>query len=84
MNEIEPHTNDWEMIALQLDIDQVHIERIERQERGYIKACFHKVFAKWQKQQKPPFTWAVIIKALKSPSVAQHALANKLEEKYMH
>ena len=84
MNEIEPLTNEWEVIALQLDIDHVYIERIERQERGDIKACFRKVFAKWQKQQKPPFKWEVIINALKSPSVALHALADKLTKKYMH
>ena len=84
MNEIVPNTNDWETIALQLDIDPVQIERIERQERGDIKASFRKVFAKWKKQQKPPFTWVVIINALNCPSVAEYGLAKKLKEKYMH
>ena len=76
-------TNEWQMIALHLDIDQVLIERFDQQARGNIAQCFHKVFSKWQKQQTPPFTWQVIISVLESPSVAEHTLADQLKRKYL-
>ena len=83
MDEVAVKTNDWELIALHLDIDQVIIERIDRQERGDIKRCFYRIFDKWQKQLKPPFRWEEIIAALNSPSVGQHVLAKHLEAKYV-
>ena len=84
MDEVATKTNKWEMIALHLDIDQVFIERIDRQKRGdNIQDCFFEVFAKWKKQLKRPFTWSVIIDALRSPSVGETALANDLENKYL-
>ena len=83
MDEVATKTNKWEMIALHLDIDQVFIERIDRQKRGDIQDCFFEVFAKWKKQLKRPFTWSVIIEALRSPSVGETALANDLEKKYL-
>ena len=83
MDEIQPKTNEWKVIALRLDMDPVYIERIERQERGNIKSCFRKVFTKWKKQRKPPFTWAQIINTLDSPSVGEHALADELKKKYI-
>ena len=83
MDEVATNTNKWEMIALHLDIDQVFIERIDRQQRGDIQNCFYEVFAKWKKQLKRPFTWSVIIDALRSPSVGETALANDLKKKYL-
>ena len=83
MDEVAEKTNKWEMIALHLDIEQVFVERIDRQERGDIQACFHAVFAKWQKQLKPPFTWSVIIDALNCPSVAEVTVADDLRKKYL-
>jgi hypothetical protein len=83
MDEVATKTNNWEMIALHLDIDQVFIERIGHQRSGDIQGSFHDVFAKWQKQLKQPFTWSVIIDALKSPSVDETALADDLKKKYL-
>ena len=83
MDEVATKTNEWEMIALHLDIDQVSIECIDRQECGNIKRCFYKIFEKWQKQQKPPFRWEEVIDALISPSVDEKALAKQLKEKYL-
>ena len=83
MDEVATRTNKWEMIALHLDIDQEFIERIDRQQRGHIQNCFYEVFAKWKKQLKRPFTWSVIIDALRSPSVDEAALADHLRKKYL-
>ena len=83
MDEVATKTNKWEMIALHLDIDQVFIERIGHQQRGDIQDCFFEIFAKWKKQLKRPFTWSVIVDALRSPSVGETALANDLEKKYL-
>ena len=75
---------DWQMIALQLDMDQVCVERFEREEGKGIKECFRNVFTKWKKQLKPPFTWGVIIEALDSSvDEEQHKLADKLRKKYL-
>ena len=81
MDEVATRTNKWEMIALHLDIEQVYIERINHQRRGEIQECFQDIFAKWQKQLRPPFTWSVIIDALNSPSVNETALADNLRKK---
>ena len=83
MDEIATNTNDWETIAFQLEIDPIYVERTERQQRGNIRDCFRDIFAKWQKQLKPPFTWSVIIDALSSPSVGEIALADKLRKEYL-
>ena len=83
MDEVASKTNKWEMIALHLDIDQVYVERIERQRRGDIQDSFRDMFAKWKKQLRPPFTWSVIIDALNSPSVNETALAEYLKKKYL-
>ena len=83
MDEVATKTNEWQRIALHLEIDQVFIERFDRQRHGDIQNCFQDVFAKWQKQLRPPFTWSVIIEALRSPSVGETALANDLEKKYL-
>ena len=75
---------DWQMIALQLDMDQVCVERFEREEGKGIKECFRNVFTKWKKQLKPPFAWGVIIEALDSSvDEEQHKLADKLRKKYL-
>ena len=75
---------DWQMIALQLDMDQVCVERFEREEGNGIKECFRNVFTKWKKQLKPPFTWGVLIEALDSSvDEEQHKLADKLRKKYL-
>ena len=83
MDEVATKTNEWQRIALHLDIDQVFIERFDRQRHGDIQNCFQDVFAKWQKQLRPPFTWSVIIGALSSPSVDETALADHLRKKYL-
>jgi hypothetical protein len=75
---------DWQMIALQLDMDQQCVEQFERNEENDIKECFRKVFIKWKKQLKPPFTWAVIVRALSSSvNEDQHKLADKLKKQYI-
>ena len=84
MNEVATKTTEWQRIALHLDIDQVFIERFDRQRHGDIQNCFQDVFAKWQKQLRPPFTWSVIIDALRSPSVDEAALADHLRKKILH
>lgn len=83
MDEVAEKANEWQMIAVHLDIDTVYIERWEHQERGVIQACFYQVFTKWQKQLKPPFTWTVIVGALESESVGRLTLANDLRKKYL-
>ena len=83
MDEVATKTNEWQRIALHLDIDQVFIERFDRQRRGDIQDCFHDIFAKWQKQLKPPFTWSVLIDALSSSTVGETSLADNLRKKYL-
>ena len=85
MNEVANKTNQWQMIAIQLDFDPVQIERIDLEQHGdnKILLCFQKVFTIWKRQDNPPFTWQEIITALKSDIVKEYKLAKELSSKYL-
>lgn len=80
-NEIVPHTNKWRVIAINLDITNVDIERIAF-ENIHEQDRLIKVFEKWQTQSKHPFTWDTILKVLEEPTVGESRLAQELRKKY--
>lgn len=82
LTEVTQKTNQWQSIALELDIDLVLIERFSRECRENAQDCFLKVFEQWHRQGNPPYSWYTIIKALESETVSERNLAQKLREKY--
>ena len=83
MNEVSTATNQWENIAIQLDIPHTDIERIKLEEPSRIQDCFRKIFTKWESKMTPPFTWPVIIRALESPAVKEFRLARQLKARHL-
>lgn len=75
-------TNEWKLIARQLNIAHVMVERIDIECRGVIQECFVRVFEQWRKQCDPPYKWSTIIDVLEQPSVNEVALAQELRQKY--
>ena len=83
MDEVATQTNEWESIALKLELSQTDIERIKLEEPGRIQNCFRRVFSKWETKGDPPFTWPVIIRALESQSVMEVKLAKELKRRHL-
>ena len=67
----------WDMVALELDIEQQQLNTINHPKPV---RCYNEVFCLWQKKAEPPFTWATIIDALKSPIVGENKLAMEIEK----
>ena len=67
----------WDMVALELGIEQHQLNTINHPNPV---RCYNEVFSLWQNKGKPPFTWATIINALKSPIVEENKLAKDIEE----
>ena len=67
----------WDMVALELGIEQQRLNTINHPKPV---RCYNEVFCLWQNKGKPPFTWATIINALKSPIVEENKLAKDIEE----
>lgn len=80
--EVAMHTNKWEAIAVNLDIDRTEIERIGMECRDDIQGCFRRVFDKWRRSGAPPFAWDTIIRVLKSANVAENFLASNLQDRH--
>lgn len=81
-NEVACHTNEWKAIAINLNIDQVKIDRIALECGGNIQDCLVKVFEQWHRQHDPPYTLSTIVEVLELPMVNEVFLAQSLREKY--
>ena len=67
----------WEVLGLQLNIPTQQLSKI--QESSPI-LCFAEVFDIWERKSDPPFTWATIVEALRSPLVNENTLAKEIED----
>ena len=67
----------WKVLGLQLNIPTHQLRTI--QESSPI-LCFAEVFNIWERKSDPPFTWATIVDALRSPIVAENSLAKEIED----
>ena len=72
--------NEWTLVAAHLGITSDHICSIQSVKQSNPMACYFDVFAAWKNKGSPPYTWATVIKALRSPSVGKDQLAKELEE----
>ena len=75
-------TNKWKNIALQLKLSLIDIERIQIECNNNIEECFIRVFNKWERQRKVPYTWDTIVKVLDSRSVGEMTIAAEIRQKY--
>ena len=73
----------WRVLGIQLNISSHQLHSIERSER-YPDLCFAKVFDIWKRNSYPPFTWATIVEALRSPIVEEYHLAMEIEDWLKH
>ena len=67
----------WILIGLELDLEQHQLNTITHQDA---MLCYSDVFSLWQRKADPPFTWATILDALRSPVVRENALAQEIED----
>ena len=66
----------WDMMGFVLNIDQHQLNTITHQNPV---RCYSTVFSLWEKKADPPFTWATIVDALRSPIVGETKLASDIE-----
>lgn len=71
----------WKNIAIQLELNVADIAHVEEESRKVVD-CLREVFILWKRKVTRPYTWATMIAVLKSGSVAENRIANKLEMKY--
>ena len=66
----------WKVIGLQLGIQSHQLNSINHRDPIH---CYIDVFSLWEKKAEPPFTWATIIDALRSPIVQEIRIAHDIE-----
>ena len=70
----------WKLIGLDLGIESHELRTISKYHPQSTMQCCFEVFSLWQNKADPPFTWATIIDALRSPIVEETALAQEIED----
>ena len=68
----------WKTLGHGLHIECHQLDAIERDNLECVD-CLVKMLQQWKKNTDPPYTWATIIEALKSPLVDEENLAKELE-----
>ena len=72
----------WKDLALYLELTTIDVDRIDYQNHGSVHDCFREVFSLWRSRVTPPYRWATMIAALKTPCVDENRVAIELEKKY--
>ena len=67
----------WEVLGLQLNIPTHQLRTIPKSNPIM---SFAEVFDIWERKSEPPFTWATIVEALRSPIVNENSLAKEIED----
>ena len=75
--------NSWLQVGIQLDIDMATLSSYEAQSRDPMR-CYAQLFDSWKSSNKPAYTWATIIRVLKSDAVNEVAVADSVREWLMH
>ena len=65
----------WEVFGLQLNIPPQQLNTIQKSSPIL---CFADVFDIWERKSDPPFTWATIVEALRSPIVNENNVAKEI------
>ena len=69
--------NKWELFGLQLNIPPQQLNTIQKSSPIL---CYAEVFNLWERKSDPPFTWATIVEAFRSPIVDEESLAKDIED----
>ena len=78
LNKVAARARDkWRMMGLQLNIPMDQLNAMTATDPI---SCYADVFNWWQRNGSPPYTWATIIDALRTPIVGEIQLAHELEE----
>ena len=72
------HT-EWYNLGLELGQRVSTLDSIEAKCNGDPSRCFRQVLKEWLKGVSPPPTWQAMVKALKSPTVAQYQVAEQIQ-----
>ena len=72
----------WNRVAILLKLDSGVRNRIENDVKGCLNQ-FIAVLEEWSRSQSRPYTWKTLISVLKSDSVGEIALAERLEEDFI-
>ena len=70
---------EWYNLGLELGQQVSTLDSIEDKYRGDPSKCFRHVLKEWLKGVDPPPTWQGMVNALKSPTVTQHQVAERIE-----
>ena len=69
----------WYNLGLELGLKAPILDRIGTKHRGDPSLCFSDTLKEWLKGVDPSPTWEAVVKALKSPTVRHHWLAEKIQ-----
>ena len=72
---------DWFTLGLVLKIDHTELKALEQQYRD-LKRCRQEMLISWISSSNDA-TWSSLVKALRSPSVNECSVAERIEEKYL-
>ena len=82
--ELERVTPKWKIFGIQLGIPSWKLECIEKENhKDGCQACLLKVLEYWYRNPSKPCSWKTVIAVLCTKSVAENALAEELNKKYM-
>ena len=81
LNELEGKAAKWCSIGIQLELSTDELDIIKCDSNG-VQECFRNMIVKWRSKTHPLPTWKALIVALKTPTVGEQVLAEKLEAKY--
>jgi len=73
--------NEWYNLGLELGQRASTLDSIDTRYSSDPSKCFCQVLKEWLKGIDPPPTWQAMVNALKSPTVAQHHVAEEIQTK---
>ena len=68
----------WRMLGLKLGVKTHELDEISKQNQDGV-LCLERVLALWKDKANPPYTWATVIDALKSPIVGEMSVAEDVK-----
>lgn len=87
MNKVaaELRTEKWKTFAIQLGLTDKCVSDIGyNHKRNVTIEIFTDVFHEWHTQQTSPYTWNTVVEALRSPSMDERGLAEKISRKFLN
>ena len=84
MNDVAAKARDqWMNFGTMLDIDSSVLYSFKSRHNADPIACYRDVFTQWKATTIYPYTWATVVKILKSNLIGRHDLAAEIKGKHM-